>query len=110
MDCIRFSDFILQRRTRQLRRALEDVPIGARAYDLLDMLIAQRGRVVGRDEIMQAVWPSIVVGENNLNVQVANLRRSDSCRLTGTRAAKGWPSGSPHKASKPKPRSCGGAK
>lgn len=32
-------------------------------------------RVVGRDEIMAAVWPGTVVGENNLNVQVANLRR-----------------------------------
>lgn len=34
-----------------------------------------RDRVVGRDEIMAAVWPGTVVGENNLNVQVANLRR-----------------------------------
>jgi TolB-like protein len=75
MDSIRFSDFVLQRRTRQLTRAMEIVPIGARAFDLLDILIAHRDRVVGRDEIMAAVWPGAVVGENNLNVQVANLRK-----------------------------------
>lgn len=75
MDSIRFSDFVLQRRTRQLSRALQIIPIGARAFDLLDLLITHRDRVVGRDEIMAAVWPGAVVGENNLNVQVANLRK-----------------------------------
>lgn len=75
MDSIRFSDFVLQRRTRQLCRGPDAVPIGARAFDLLDLLIAQHDRVVGRDEIMATVWPGAVVGENNLNVQVANLRK-----------------------------------
>lgn len=75
MDIVRFNDFTLQRRTRQLIRGSEDVAIGARAFDLLDLLIARRDRVVGRDEIMGSVWPDTVVGENNLNVQVANLRR-----------------------------------
>ncbi|MDP4992246.1 MAG: winged helix-turn-helix domain-containing protein, partial [Marivita lacus] len=56
-------------------RGDEDIAIGARAFDLLDLLITCRDRVVGRDEIMAAVWPDTVVGENNLNVQVANLRR-----------------------------------
>lgn len=75
MNCIRFADFVLHRRTRQLTKASSALPIGARAYDLLDMLIEHRDRVVGRDEIMARVWPDTVVGENNLNVQVANLRR-----------------------------------
>lgn len=75
MDSIRFSDFVLHRRTRQLTGASSALPVGARAFDLLDLLITHRDRVVGRDEIMAAVWPGAVVGENNLNVQVANLRR-----------------------------------
>jgi TolB-like protein len=75
MDSVRFTDFTLHRRTRRLLRGDEDVAIGARAFDLLDLLIAARDRVVGRDEIMASVWPDTVVGENNLNVQVANLRR-----------------------------------
>jgi len=75
MDNVRFLDFTLRRRARQLVRGDEDVVIGARAFDLLDLLITCRDRVVGRDEIMAAVWPDTVVGENNLNVQLANLRR-----------------------------------
>lgn len=75
MDSIRFSDFVLHRRTRQITRGSLALPVGARAFDLLELLIVHRDRVVGRDEIMAAVWPGTVVGENNLNVQVANLRR-----------------------------------
>ncbi len=75
MDSIRFSEFVLHRRTRRLTRASSTLLVGARAFDLLELLIAHRDRVVGRDEIMEVVWPDAVVGENNLNVQVANLRR-----------------------------------
>jgi len=75
MDSIRFSDFVLHRRTRQLTRASLVLSIGARAFDLLHLLIVNSDRVVGRDEIMSTVWPDAVVGGNNLNVQVANLRR-----------------------------------
>lgn len=75
MDSVRFADFTLQRNARRLVRGGKDVPVGARAFDLLDLLVAMRDRVVSRDEIMEIVWPGTVVGENNLNVQVANLRR-----------------------------------
>ncbi|MDA4845604.1 winged helix-turn-helix domain-containing tetratricopeptide repeat protein [Hoeflea poritis] len=75
MDEIRFSDFTLQRRARRLAKGGEEISLGARAFDLLDFLIAKREDVVTRDEIMATVWPDTVVGENNLNVQVGNLRR-----------------------------------
>jgi len=75
MESVCFSDFVLHRRTRRLTRSSSPLSVGARAFDLLDFLITHRDRVVGRDEIMTAVWPEAVVGENNLNVQVANLRR-----------------------------------
>lgn len=75
MDTVRFSDFALQRRTRRLTRDGEEIPLGARAFDLLDLLVSRSDDVVGRDDIMTTVWPDTVVGENNLNVQVANLRR-----------------------------------
>src|SRR6056297_2472270 len=75
IEDVAFGDFVLEPRTRQLRRGSSVVQIGARAFDLLGYLVAHRDRVVGRDEIMAAVWPDTVVGENNLNVQIANLRR-----------------------------------
>ncbi len=74
-DVVVFADFAFDRRTRQLRRGAEVLPIGARAFDLLEVLISNRDRVVGRQEILETVWTETVVGENNLNVQVAKLRR-----------------------------------
>lgn len=75
MDQFRFANFILDRRRRQLLRGADVVRIGARAFDVLEMLVIHRDRIVTRDELMDAVWPETVVGDNNLNVQVANLRR-----------------------------------
>lgn len=75
MDSVRFTDFVFLRRTRQLTRDSTNVPIGSRALDLLDLLLPHRDRVVARNEIMEAAWPDTIAGNNNLNVQVANLRR-----------------------------------
>ncbi len=75
MDVVAFSDFVFDRLKRQLRRGTEDLPLRARAMDLLEVLLSHRGGVVARDEVLEAVWPDMVVGDNNLNVQVANLRR-----------------------------------
>jgi DNA-binding response OmpR family regulator len=53
----------------------DPVELGSRAFDLLITLIEARGRLVTKDEIMDRVWPSTVVSENNLRVQMAALRR-----------------------------------
>lgn len=73
-DVVFFSDFALDRGTRQVRRGIDILPVGARAFDVLEVLISHSDRIVSRTEILDAVWPDAVVGENNLNVQVAKLR------------------------------------
>lgn len=75
MDVLFFSEFVLDRRTRQLRRGSDILPIGARAFDVLEVLILSSDRIVSREEVQGAVWPDMVVGDNNLNVQVAKLRK-----------------------------------
>ncbi len=60
------------------RRVLVDgqpVALGARGFDLLCALVARRERAVGKDELLDEVWPGLVVEENNLQVQVSGLRR-----------------------------------
>ena len=39
------------------------------------MLFRSAGDLVLRDEIIAAAWPATVVGDNNLNMQIAALRR-----------------------------------
>lgn len=45
------------------------------ALDLLLLLGRRAGQVVGKDELMQAIWPQVVVGEGSLTQAVADLRR-----------------------------------
>lgn len=50
--------------------------LGARAFDLLVLLIEQRQRVVTKRELIDAVWSDVVVEEGNLHVQMSALRRA----------------------------------
>jgi predicted ATPase/DNA-binding winged helix-turn-helix (wHTH) protein len=57
---------------------LEDespVRVGARALEILNVLVERAGELVTKKELMARVWPNIVVDESNLKVQVAALRR-----------------------------------
>jgi len=55
--------------------ALAPVEIGARALDVLGVLVQRPGELLSRDEIMDAAGPGTVVEDNNLTVQVSTLRR-----------------------------------
>ena len=58
-----------------LRRDGAPVKIGARALDVLAALAARRGRTVSKAELLDTVWPDVIVEENNLQVQVSALRK-----------------------------------
>ena len=51
------------------------VRIGARALEILLLLVERSGEVVAKQELMSRVWPGLVVEESNLKVNVASLRR-----------------------------------
>jgi len=62
------------------RRRLSDpqgrtLPLSARAYDVLAYLVEHRARMVGKDELLKAVWSRVVVEENNLNQAIYNIRK-----------------------------------
>jgi class 3 adenylate cyclase len=76
-----FGRFELQPERRSL--LLDGVPmaLGARAFDLLLALFERRDRVVTKTELLDIVWPGLVVEENNVQVQISTLRK-----LLGTQA------------------------
>src|SRR5580693_6760945 len=51
------------------------VELGARAFDLLLVLVEQHGRLVTKSTLIERVWPRLIVDENNLPAQIASLRR-----------------------------------
>lgn len=80
-DAFLFEGFRLDRRSgglyrRDQRGVFVPVPIGSRALDVLGVLVAHAGELVSRDQIIAAAWPATVVEDNNLNMQIAALRRA----------------------------------
>ncbi len=49
--------------------------LSARAFDVLNALIERGERLVTKDELLELVWPGLVVEENNLQVHVSALRK-----------------------------------
>lgn len=75
MDVIRVGNFELRPSERMLCSAGKPVELGARAFDLLLVLVEHHGRLVTKATLLDRVWPRLVVDENNLPAQVASLRR-----------------------------------
>jgi predicted ATPase/DNA-binding winged helix-turn-helix (wHTH) protein len=75
LDGLYFDGFTILPAERRLLVKGESVKIGARAFDLLLTLVATRDRVVSKRELLDRVWPGLVVEENNLSVHVSQLRK-----------------------------------
>jgi predicted ATPase/DNA-binding winged helix-turn-helix (wHTH) protein len=70
-----FGRFEMNPASRELRAEGIPLAVGARAFDLLQALIERRERLVGKNELLDLVWPGLVVDENNLQVQISALRK-----------------------------------
>src|SRR5687767_10457093 len=75
---------------RQLLVEGRPAAVGARAFDLLLALIERRDRVVTKDELLESVWPGLVVEENNLQVQVSTLRKLLGPQAVSTIPGRGY--------------------
>ena len=85
-----FGPFQLHVERRLLCRAGEPLAVGARALDLLCALARHRDRIVDKDELMALAWPGMVVEENNLAVQIGNLRRLLGPQVIATVRGRGY--------------------
>jgi predicted ATPase/DNA-binding winged helix-turn-helix (wHTH) protein len=71
-----FGPFCLRPTAHVLLEAGTPVHIGARAFDLLVVLVERAGEVVGKDELVARVWSGLTVDESNLRIQVALVRKA----------------------------------
>lgn len=72
----RFSGFTVD----PVRRLLFDaegrpLPLKPRVFDALLFLLEHRGELLEKQALLDAVWPNVVVEENNLNQAISTLRR-----------------------------------
>src|SRR5919108_3957043 len=71
-----FGLFVVDPVKRRLWREGRPVPITSKTFDLLVALLEHRDRVVSKDELLNWVWPTTAVNENNLARQISSLRRT----------------------------------
>ena len=72
----RFGEFVLEPRERSLRHCDTPIPLTGKAFDLLVALVSRAGHLVTKDELLQKVWPGVVVEEVNLSVNISALRKA----------------------------------
>lgn len=72
---LEFGPFVFDGRRKLLLKHGSPVAIGQRALALLETLLAAGGRAVSKSELLDAAWQTKNIGESNLSVQVAALRK-----------------------------------
>lgn len=71
----RLGEIEVDRAALRAERAGAPLELEPKAWDLLLLLAANAGRVIGKEEIFERVWPGVVVSDNALTRVVAQLRR-----------------------------------
>ena len=79
----RFGPYCLDVAERRLSRGNAAVPLRLKVFDTLRVLVENAGRLVTKEELLQAVWPDTAVEENNLNHNVSILRKMLGEKATG---------------------------
>ncbi|HVP54985.1 MAG TPA: alpha/beta fold hydrolase [Candidatus Eisenbacteria bacterium] len=70
-----FGPFLLDVAERRLVRGDEEIRLRDKPFDTLCVLVENAGRLVRKNELMQAVWPDSIVEENNVDHCVSQLRK-----------------------------------
>lgn len=73
--CLEVWDLRLDPASRRVNRGAEDLNLTPREFSLLELLMRNAGRVIGRETILESVWGyGCDVGENTLEAFVRLLR------------------------------------
>ena len=61
---------------RELRVLGSAVPVGGRAFEIVEILAESAGQLVTKDELMNRIWPGAIVLDNTLQVHTAAVRKA----------------------------------
>ena len=86
----RFGRFAVQPDERRLLMENQSIPVGTRAFDVLVALIDRAGHLVTKEQLIERVWPNLVIEENNLQVQVSALRKILGPEIIATIPGRGY--------------------
>ncbi|MBZ9658475.1 winged helix-turn-helix domain-containing protein [Mesorhizobium sp. ESP-6-4] len=73
---LRIGGAVLDLDRGTLRRDGEIVPVRPKTFELLAFLTRNPGRVLSKDELLQAVWAGVIVTEDSLTQSIRDARKS----------------------------------
>lgn len=71
-----FDSFRVDVTDRQVRRDGNPVPLTPKVFDILLVLLENKGEVVNKEELIRKVWADTFVEEGNLNRNISTLRKA----------------------------------
>ena len=71
-----FKGFILNPKARTLHHEGQPVHVQPQTYDAIVYLVEHQGRLVTRKELMDRLWPGVVVTENALSRTIREVRKA----------------------------------
>jgi TolB-like protein len=90
-----FGDYLLDQQRRELARRGEVVALGPQVFDLLLHLVANRDRVVSKEDLLEAIWGGRIVSESTITSHINAVRKAigdsgEEQRFIRTVARKGF--------------------
>jgi DNA-binding winged helix-turn-helix (wHTH) protein/TolB-like protein/Tfp pilus assembly protein PilF len=88
-----FGDFTLDLEGGLLMRNGDVVPLRKKAFEVLTYLVERHGRLVTKNELIEAVWRDVSVTDNSLTQCLTEIRRvleDDAQQLVRTVARRGY--------------------
>jgi TolB-like protein/DNA-binding winged helix-turn-helix (wHTH) protein/Tfp pilus assembly protein PilF len=73
---VSFGEFVLDLDSRELRRGVEPVRLSPKAFQLLEILVANRPKALSKSDLQDRLWPDTFVVEKNLANLVSEIRRA----------------------------------
>jgi predicted ATPase/DNA-binding winged helix-turn-helix (wHTH) protein len=61
---------------RELRARGVPIPIGGRAFEIIEVLVRSAGELVTKNELMVRVWPGAIVEDNTLQFHISAIRKA----------------------------------
>jgi len=71
-----FGAFRLDPTERLLLREKVPLQLPPKVFDVLVVMVASRGRLLGKDELLRTIWPDSFVEESNLALYISILRKA----------------------------------
>jgi adenylate cyclase len=75
-DVFCFEGYTLDLTRGCVRNANREIELRPKSFELLSYLVTNAGRLVAKDELVNAVWPNVVVSDDSLAQCVSDVRRA----------------------------------